>query len=90
MHSIIHSRRYYLRSVDRQAKDQRWVSSKRDEDDPTNQSWKSTTPPTRLDSLLITKQITEYASHIQLHSKASLSKLYLTTSLTKANVTDGE
>ncbi|KAJ8606142.1 hypothetical protein CTAYLR_010726 [Chrysophaeum taylorii] len=75
---------YYLRSIDRQGKDaQRW-GSKRDDDDPTAQSWKNTTPPTRLDSLLIANQINEYANHIQLHSKASLSKLYLTTSLTKA------
>lgn len=70
-----------------QQSQQRWgaaAGGKRgdEENDPAAATWKTATPPTRLDSLLITNQINEYANNIQTHSKASLSKLFITTQFT--------
>lgn len=72
---------YYLRNLERSKKDDRWNKDDKKKDEFDAPTWKNTTAPNRLDSLLITNQINDYCANIQKHSTTALSKLYLANAL---------
>jgi len=77
---------YYLRNIERHKDQLRWHSKRKaegDHDDADAPTWKNTTQPPRLDSLLIANQIQQYCSQISTHSTCALSKLHLNCSLRK-------
>jgi len=77
---------YYLRNVERQKDQLRWHNKRKaevEQDDADSLTWKNTTQPPRLDSLLIANQIHQYCTQINAHSTCALSKLHLSGILSK-------
>jgi len=77
---------YYLRNVERHRDQLRWHNKRKaegDQEDADAPTWKNTTQPPRLDSLLIANQIHQYCTQIGAHSTCALSKLHLNGILCK-------
>jgi translation initiation factor 3 subunit H len=71
---------YYLRNIERHKDQVRWHNKRKAEgehDDADAPTWKNTTQPPRLDSLLIANQIQQYCTQINTHCTCALSKLHL-------------
>lgn len=75
---------YYLRNIERHKDQMRWHNKRKadgEHEDADAPTWKNTTEPSRLDSLLIANQIKQYCSQISVHSTCALSKIHLSSGI---------